>query len=123
MHPHLTTVAHERDVDRLIEESRERPVLVFKHSYTCGVSAEALEELVTHLEEEIADARYAIVTVQTHREASNAIAARVGVRHHTPQAILIRDGRAIWSASHFRISAAEIRKALAQALADAEGTG
>jgi bacillithiol system protein YtxJ len=115
VHPHLTTIAHEGDVDRLIEESRARPVLVFKHSYTCGVSAEALEELVTHLEEEIADARYAMVTVQTHRAVSNAIAARLGVRHHTPQAILIRDGQAVWSASHFRISAAEIRKALALA--------
>jgi bacillithiol system protein YtxJ len=122
VHRHLTTIAHESDVDALLDESRERPVLVFKHSDTCGVSAEALEELVFHLEEEIADARYAIVTVQTHRGASNAIAARLGVRHHTPQAILVRDGRAVWSATHFRISAAEITKALAHARAVAADT-
>jgi bacillithiol system protein YtxJ len=56
--------------------------------------------------------RYAMVTVQTHRELSNAIAQRLGVRHETPQAILVRDGRAIWTASHFRVNAIELQKAI-----------
>ena len=30
---------------------------------------------------------------------------KLGVRHETPQALLIRDGRVVWSASHFRVTA------------------
>jgi bacillithiol system protein YtxJ len=104
------------ELDQTLADSHERPVLLFKHSYTCGVSAEALDELRSHLKESgSAEVQYAMVTVQTHREVCHTITKRLGVRHETPQAILVRDGRAIWSASHFRVNAAEIQKALATA--------
>jgi bacillithiol system protein YtxJ len=115
MHPDLTPLHRLEELDALLAESQQRPLLLFKHSYTCGISAEALDELVEHLNHESVDARYAMVTVQTHRELSNEVAARLGVRHQTPQAILVKDGRAIWSASHFRVNAGEIRKALESA--------
>jgi bacillithiol system protein YtxJ len=101
------------DLDRLLEDSAHRPVLLFKHSYSCGTSAEALDELIAHLDQRRRhDADYAVVTVQTHREISNAVSARLGVRHETPQALLIRDKRVVWSASHFRVTADAVEKAL-----------
>jgi bacillithiol system protein YtxJ len=115
MHPDLTPIHGIDELDRALTESRRRPLLLFKHSYSCGVSAEALDELLAHLSEERADASYAMVTVQTHRDVSNAIAAKLGVRHETPQALLVRDGRVVWTASHFRVNAAALGKALAQA--------
>jgi bacillithiol system protein YtxJ len=105
MHPQLKTLHGLDELDRLIAASEERPLLLFKHSYTCGVSAEALDELVAHLNDQPADVQYAMVTVQTHRDVSNAVAKKLGVRHETPQALLIRDGRVVWSASHFRVTA------------------
>jgi bacillithiol system protein YtxJ len=103
------------DLDMLeaaIAESRERPVLLFKHSRTCGVSAEALDELRAHLDRDGVGATYKMVTVQSHRQVSDEVADRLGVRHETPQAILIRDGRPVWKASHFRITADALRLAL-----------
>lgn len=114
MHPDLTPIHGLEELDHALGESRQRPLVLFKHSYSCGVSAEALDELLAHLADKRRDARYAMVTVQTHREVSNAIAARLGVRHETPQALVVRDGRVIWSASHFRVNAAALEKALAQ---------
>jgi bacillithiol system protein YtxJ len=114
MHPKLTSVQHVDEIELLLAGSVSRPVLLFKHSHSCGVSAEALDELLDHLNADSDAADYALVTVQTHRDVSNAIAARLGVRHETPQAILVRDGRAVWTASHFRVNASAIRKALAQ---------
>ncbi len=105
MHPHLTALQGLDELDRALAASDERPLLIFKHSYTCGVSAEALDELVSHLNGKPTAASYAMVTVQTHREVSNAVAKKLGVRHETPQALLIRDGRVVWSASHFRVTA------------------
>ncbi len=112
MHPNLTNLQRIDDLDRLIEQSQAQPVLLFKHSYTCGISAEALDELITHLGEENATVQYAMVTVQTHREVSNAVSTKLGIRHETPQALLVRHGRVIWSASHFRVNADSLSKAL-----------
>jgi len=120
MHPDLTQLQHIEQLDRLLSESHTRPLLLFKHSFSCGVSAEALDELIDHLNADIVaagvpDPRYAIVTVQTHRDVSNAVSSKLGVRHETPQALLIRDGRVIWSASHFRVTAEAMKKALTSA--------
>ena len=120
MHPDLTQLQHIEQLDHLLSESHTRPLLLFKHSFSCGVSAEALDELIDHLNADIVaagvpDPRYAIVTVQTHRDVSNAVSTKLGVRHETPQALLIRDGRVIWSASHFRVTAEAMKKALTSA--------
>jgi bacillithiol system protein YtxJ len=112
MHPALTRLVEVEQLDSLLSASEGRPLLLFKHSYTCGVSAEALDELVAHIDERPADADYAMVTVQTHRDVSNAVASRLGVRHETPQALLIRGGRVVWSASHFRVTARAVRSAI-----------
>jgi bacillithiol system protein YtxJ len=115
--PNLT---HLSDLDMLeaaIAESTERPVLLFKHSRTCGISCEALDELEAHLAEQAGvgtapTAAYKVITVQSHRGLSDSAARRLGIRHETPQAILLKDGRAVWNASHFRITAAALARAI-----------
>ena len=110
--PNLT---HLSDLDMLeaaIAESRERPVLLFKHSRTCGISCEALDELHAHLESGPTAAAYKIITVQSHRRVSDGASELLGVRHETPQVILLKDGRPVWNASHFRITADEIGRRL-----------
>ena len=110
----MNNLTHLQTVDELeaaIAESRQRPVLLFKHSRTCGISCEALDELHTHLTVPV-NVSYKLITVQSHRPVSDAASSRLGIRHETPQAILIKDGAAVWCASHFRITARELDKAL-----------
>ena len=114
MHPNLTPVHQIAELERLIDESAGQPVLLFKHSFSCGTSAEALDELLSHLDQHTGQARFAIVTVQTDRAVSNAITTRLGIRHETPQALLVRGGRVVWSASHFRVTADAIGRAIAR---------
>jgi len=112
----LTPLVDVQSLDAAIAESRERPVLLFKHSRYCGVSCEALDELHSHIEAQDQSAvSYKMITVQTHRPVSDAAAQRLGLRHETPQAILLRDGKVIWNASHFRITAAQLDQALPKA--------
>ena len=108
----ITTLSDLEMLEAAIAESRERPVLLFKHSRTCGISCEALDELHAHLERSEANATYKLITVQSHRRVSDEAADRLGVRHETPQAILLRDGRPVWKASHFRITADALGQAL-----------
>ena len=108
-------VKHLSDIHELeaaIAESCERPVLLFKHSRTCGISCEALDELRAHVEDGVLRAAYKMITVQSHRLLSDEAAARLGVRHETPQAILLRDGVPVWNASHFRITKAQLDAAI-----------
>jgi len=109
----LTPLSDLGMLEAAIAESRNRPVLLFKHSRLCGISCEALDELRNHVAACAADVIYRMITVQSHRDVSDGAARTLGIRHETPQAILVKDGQPVWSASHFRITAAELRQAVA----------
>ena len=112
----LTPLNDVQSLDAAIAESLERPVLLFKHSRYCGVSCEALDELHSHIEGQTqTSVAYKMITVQTHRPVSDAVAQRLGLRHETPQAILLRNGKVVWNASHFRITATQLDQALPKA--------
>jgi bacillithiol system protein YtxJ len=110
--PSLTQLSDIKSLEAVIAESSDRPVLLFKHSRSCGVSCEALDELHGHIESGPGGVSYGIITVQSHRHVSDAAAQRLGLRHETPQAILVRDGRVEWSATHFAITAETLSRIL-----------
>ena len=93
-------------LDRLFEQSYERPVILLKHSVTCGISSGVYREV----ENVTADVN--VIVIQTQRDLSNALAARTGVRHESPQAIVLRDGRPVYHASHYDIEAVHIEERL-----------
>ena len=109
----MANLTYLSDLDMLeaaIAESLERPVVLFKHSRTCGISCEALEELQAHASATGPKAAYKVITVQSHRRLSDTASERFGIRHETPQAIVLRHGQPVWNASHFRITARELAR-------------
>jgi bacillithiol system protein YtxJ len=97
-------------LEDLLERSRERPVWVFKHSLTCPISGAAWSEYRRFaLQEETAIC--ALIEIQHARPVSSALAERTGVRHESPQAILLRDARVAWHASHYDISLTALQRA------------
>jgi bacillithiol system protein YtxJ len=96
-----------------LESSERQTVLFFKHSATCGVGDRAFNEFRKYLEspEGSLVSNYLIV-VQKAREASNELARLVEVEHESPQAIVVRDGRAIWNDSHFAIKSEKLADAV-----------
>lgn len=98
----LTNVEQWQEV---FHSSKERPLLVFKHSTSCPISAGAHEEFAHYVEDsEQAGVDFAIVHVIEDRPVSNAIADTLGVKHQSPQAILVKDGKPEWDESHWRIT-------------------
>ena len=73
-----------------------------------------MDELQAHVQRGAANAAYKVITVQSHRNVSDTAARRFGIRHETPQAILLRDGRPVWNASHFSITADALGRVLSE---------
>lgn len=103
------------EVDALIAASHGAPVVLFKHSLICPVSTAAYDEYRRFLDERPAGEAtvYALVEIQKARPVSQAIARRTGVRHESPQALLLRHGEVVWHASHWDIRRESLREALA----------
>jgi bacillithiol system protein YtxJ len=101
-------------LDAVLTDSATRPVLIFKHSVTCGTSAMAMEEIRDLVGGPAIGADVYVVTVQTARLVAKAIETRLGLRHESPQLLLVVDGRVVWHASHFRVSAAAALAAVRQ---------
>jgi bacillithiol system protein YtxJ len=102
----LETIAQ---LDAIEKESFQIPVAIFKHSTRCHISRAALRmfENELNLKEEIAPY---FLDLLEYRNVSNEIAIRFGVPHQSPQLIVIKDGKAIYNASHERIDAAELEQ-------------
>ena len=93
-------------LENLMTDSKQRPVIVFKHSNTCSISSRAYREM------EKFEGEVNILEVQSARDVSRELADLTGVRHETPQVIVLRDGKAVWNASHFDVTANGVAKAL-----------
>lgn len=105
-------------IDSLIEledafrRSTAHPVLVFKHSASCPVSAMALREYEAVIAHQPPDS--ILIVVQDQPGLSTEVAKRTGVEHQTPQALILVDGEAVFAASHWQVRAETIEAELAQ---------
>jgi bacillithiol system protein YtxJ len=102
-------------LQEVIEESKNRPVLIFKHSNSCPISGRAFTQFQTYLQNADPEISYHLITVQTDRPVSNEVEGRLGVQHETPQAIIVRNGREIWNASHYDITVSALESAVQKA--------
>lgn len=84
-------------LDSIIHESAVEPILIFKHSRSCGISFDVLQQL------EAVDHKIHVVVVQENRQISDAIADRLGIRHASPQAFVLKHGKPVYHATHYGI--------------------
>ena len=101
------------DAEAMLAASHEAPVVLLKHSVACPVSARGQGQ-VAALDGPGAPPRY-VVVVQYAREVSTWLAERLGVRHETPQALVLRDGAAVFVQNHSRIHTEDLRQAAREA--------
>ncbi|OAV45850.1 general stress protein [Lewinella sp. 4G2] len=99
------------DVEAIIERSKEVPCLILKHSTRCPISSMAMRRLEASwdLTEQEVETYY--LDLIQYRAVSNFIADEFGVRHESPQALLIKNGTCVHDASHLDISVAGLKVA------------
>lgn len=94
------------DLDAVFASSHEQAKMLFLHDPWCPISARASRQVA------LVDANIVKIDVSRQHELSREIERRTGVRHESPQVILIKDGVAAWDASHTSIDRNSIEHAL-----------
>jgi monothiol bacilliredoxin len=109
MNPPFIEIVSVAALDEFLAKANGSAAVLFKHSNTCGVSARAYAEM-SKLGEPVG-----LITVQKARAVSDEIEKRWNVDHESPQVLIIRDGKAVWDASHSQVKAQQVESALQSA--------
>lgn len=101
-----TALTEQTQLDSIVEESKVQPVVIFKHSIRCSISAMAKGRL--EREEQPQGVKFYYLDLINHRDISNKIAEMFSVHHESPQVLLIRNGECTYEESHNGINMEEI---------------
>ena len=105
-----TSITHLHDVEAIIERSNSVPCLILKHSTTCPISSLAKHRLEKQWGETKDGIEPYYLDLLRYRDISHHIAATFGVRHESPQVLLIKHGKCVYDASHLDIRVDELRQ-------------
>lgn len=97
-------------LDQIKNDDSNETILIFKHSTRCSISSMALNRLERSWKtSETAISTY-LLDLISYRELSSQIEKEFGVYHESPQLILIKNGKAVYDASHMAISYNDIKQ-------------
>lgn len=95
-----------------LEEALAAPLAVlYKHSPLCGLSDMAARQVERFLEAHPDVPVYQVDVVRA-RPLSREVEHRLGIRHESPQALVLRDGVVSWHGSHRAITAEALERAV-----------
>ena len=112
IHPQWKILSSLQELDHILANPQEKPIVFFKHSIRCGTSSYAKHRLEEGWDLDDADLDFYYLDLINHREVSNAIAQRTGVTHQSPQIIVIKAGTPVFNMSHHQISIEELNNGL-----------
>ncbi len=104
----LTSLA---DLDAVLGPS-SGPVALYKHSTQCGLCDTAIGEVQAFEAKHPGSATIYYLDLLEHRDVSNAIAQRLGIRHESPQFIVLKDGKPVTVLNHRAIRVDALVKAI-----------
>lgn len=102
-------IENSNQINEIKEASYHKLQLIFKHSTRCIISKMALKNFESDFSlHDVMDVYY--LDLITYRNISNEIAEVFTVEHQSPQILLIKDGVAVYAASHESIDANVLTK-------------
>lgn len=97
-------------LDEIAEISHEKPVAILKHSTRCGISRMVLKQFEEDYNLKEEEVKLYFLDLLQHRDISNKIASKFNVPHESPQLIIIKNGKAVYDASHSQVKADSIKE-------------
>ena len=104
----FTPLTSAADLEDALEASHRRRIAIFKHSTTCPVSSLAKNRVDRALRQDEFDLPAYYLDLLRYRAVSDLIAERLGVRHESPQLIVVDKGAAVYASSHLAIDPAAV---------------
>jgi len=109
-HPLTST----QQLDEVLQESKNTPVVIFKHSTSCPVSATAKSRLERQWDGAgLGHVKPYYLDLLSYRPVSNQVAEVLQVKHESPQLLLVQDGLCTYDTSHLSISVDALKKHIA----------
>ena len=103
--PQTPPSVHEVSDAATLEAAIASPrAVLFKHSTRCPVSAYVIGEVMDFAETHPEWPLYVLKVIE-QRPLSNEATERLGVRHESPQAFVLREGCLRWHGSHNEVTA------------------
>lgn len=112
MNKEWSNLTEEIQIAEIIDLSSSIPVYIFKHSTTCGISAQAKENIEVSFKNNDKPIIFYYLDLLKYRTISNEVASKLNVHHQSPQLILVRNGQVVFTTSHHKIKATTIEDSL-----------
>ncbi|MEZ4817828.1 MAG: bacillithiol system redox-active protein YtxJ [Flavobacteriaceae bacterium] len=97
-------------LEEIKEISKTVPVAIFKHSTTCGISRMVLRNFESDYAVDANQLKLYYLDLHAFREVSNEVGYQFQVVHQSPQLLVIKNGVAVYHASHHSIHAVDLEK-------------
>ena len=101
-----SVLSEEAQLNSLLQDSYNRPQLIFKHSTRCSVSQVAKTRL--EKAEPVPGVDFHYLDLLAFRPLSNKVAEDLQVYHESPQVLLVHRGECVYDESHLSISMEEL---------------
>jgi bacillithiol system protein YtxJ len=109
----ITTIS---EVERIKQNSNEKPQIIFKHSTRCSLSAIAKKRVEEAFEKLSPYCSLHIVDILKHRPVSDFIANVFDAPHQSPQLLILKNEECVLEQSHLAINPQEVLEFLATAV-------
>lgn len=96
-------LTEESQLESIVAGSFEKKAFIFKHSSRCGISSMVLKRFEKSMPSENIDFDYYLLDILKNRDISNLLANKFGVRHESPQLLVLKNGDLIAHDSHYAI--------------------
>ena len=103
---------HESQLDLIVKSSFEIPQILFKHSTRCSISRMALSKTERNWNFAETQVQPYFLDLIAHRNISNKIAEQFQIEHQSPQMLLIKNGKCIFSSTHNDINPTDLNQFL-----------
>jgi len=98
----------ENQLEEITKKSFEKTQVIFKHSTRCSISSISMNKFVRNYTVPVEDADLYYLDLLNYRSVSDEIGYKFQVMHQSPQVLVIKNGEAIYDASHYAIQTDKI---------------
>jgi len=98
------------EINTIIEISKIQPILIFKHSTSCGISIMVMKQFESLFNEENKHLKVYYLDLLNFREVSSKLLEVFQVIHQSPQLLVIKNGISVYDKSHYEITGVNLSK-------------